>query len=94
MDIDWAHIGISVVNVIVVGAIFGAGLPLLFAWGVKLWDIGSGGQHADGTITAGSPLAKVSAFAVFALVSLMVIYGVLHITAKSLSHYLGVTLPF
>ncbi|WP_265445033.1 hypothetical protein [Flexivirga meconopsidis] len=92
MDIDWATIADGTGKVIVAGLLFGAGLPLLFSLGIRLWDIGSGGEHADGTVTAGKPAALYAAYAVFAVVAAAIVIGVLYITQKSIDHYLGIQL--
>lgn len=94
MDIHWATIGGSTLKVIVIGVLFGAGLPMLFAFGMRLWDVGHGGEHANGSITAGKPAALYTAYAIFALVIAAILYGILFITQKSLDHYLGIKLPF
>lgn len=92
MNIDWTSILDGTGKVVVAGLIFGAGLPLLFAIGVRLWDVGTGGEHADGTVTAGRPPALVGAYVIFAVVAAAVLTGVLWITQKSIDHYLGITL--
>lgn len=92
MNIDWSSIGDGTSKVIVAGLIFGAGLPLLFSLGIRMWDAGTGGEHADGTVTAGKPAALYLACALFALVAAAIVVGVLYITQKSIDHYLGITL--
>lgn len=92
-SIDWSTIGHNSLKVITVGVLLGAGLPFLFAIGIRLWDQGSGGEHANGTVTAGKPVALAAAYVLFAIVSLVVVYGVLYVTKSSLDHYLGIKLP-
>ncbi|MBO1754205.1 hypothetical protein [Allobranchiibius sp. CTAmp26] len=92
-SIDWSTIGHNTLKVIAVGVVLGAGLPFLFAVGIRLWDQGSGGEHADGTMTAGKPAALTAAYILSAIIALVVIYGVLYITKSSLDHYLGIKLP-
>lgn len=92
MDIDWSTIGTGTAKVVVAGLLFGAGLPMLFALGIRLWDSGSGGEHADGTVTAGKPAALYAAYAVFAVVAAAIVIGVLYVTQKSIDHYLGIKL--
>ena len=93
MDIDLASIATSTLSVIVVGILLGAGLPLLFSLGIVLQDRGAGGEHADGSITAPNPAARYASWAFFAVVALVVLYGLLFITKGSISHYLGIELP-
>lgn len=92
MNIDWSHIGTGTYKVIIAGLLFGAGLPLLFSYGIQLWDKGTGGQHADGTVTASKPVALYTAYALFAIVAAAIVTGVLYITRSSIDHYLGIKL--
>lgn len=93
MTIEWLGIGEATVKVVLVGIIFGAGLPTLFGIGMRLWDIGEGGEHADGTATPGRPVALIGSYAIFAAVAAVIVYGVLFIAARSIQHYLGITVP-
>lgn len=93
MDIDLSAILHGSLNVLLTGLVLGAGLPLLFSLGIVLADRGAGGEMKDGTVAAPSAAAKHGARAIFALVALIVVYGLLFITRKSLSHYLGIDLP-
>lgn len=93
MSIDWAEITSNTLSVLAAGLVLGAGIPLLFSLGIRLQDIGAGGEHEDGTVTAPKPLAKAGAYAIFAVVVALIIYGMLFLTKASLSHYLGIELP-
>ncbi|MGY5765665.1 hypothetical protein ACXET9_10735 [Brachybacterium sp. DNPG3] len=93
MGIDISSIATSTLSVIVVGILLGAGLPLLFSLGIVLQDRGAGGEHADGTTSAPVPAATYASWAIFAIVGLIVLYGLLFITQGSISHYLGIELP-
>ncbi len=92
MTIDWSAISTDTWKVLLAGLAFGAGLPFLFAVGVRLWDRGDGGEHADGTITARKPVELSLAYLLFAIVGIAVIIGVLYITKSSIDHYLGIKL--
>lgn len=92
MSIDWSTIGVNAWRVLLTGMIYGAGLPLLFSLGIRFWDVGSGGEHADGTITARKAPALALAYTLFAVVAVMVAIGVLYVTKASIKHYLGVTI--
>ncbi|GAB3486168.1 hypothetical protein [Flexivirga sp.] len=92
MNIDWTSIVDGTAKVLVVGLLFGAGLPLLFTIGIRLWDIGSEHEQEDGTVTAGKAAALWAAYAIFAIVAAAVVVGVLYITHKSIDHYLGIEL--
>lgn len=93
MGIDLGSIATSTLSVIAVGILLGAGLPLLFSLGIVLQDRGAGGEHADGTVTAPNAAARYGSWAVFTVVALIVLYGLLFITKSSISHYLGIELP-
>lgn len=90
MDIDWAGMVDGTAKVIVAGLIFGAALPLLYTIGIRLWDVGSDHEQPDGTVTAGRSAALWAAYAIFAIVVIAVVIGVLYITQKSIDHYLGI----
>lgn len=92
MNIDWISILDGTVKVLVAGLIFGAGLPLLFTWGLRLWDTGTEHEQDDGTLVAGNLAARLTAYTVFALVLAAIVVGVLYITQKSIDHYLGIGL--
>lgn len=92
MDIDWTSIVDGTAKVIVAGLIFGAGLPLLFTWGLRLWDTGSEHEQDDGTVVAGNVAARWAGYAIFAIVAAAIVIGVLYITQKSIDHYLGIEL--
>lgn len=80
--IDIVEILTGSLRVLVVGLLLGAGLPLLFAVGLRL-------QAKGETVV----VARIGAWAVFAVIALVVLYALLFITQNSLQHYLGITLP-
>ncbi|WP_446664631.1 hypothetical protein [Flexivirga sp. B27] len=92
MNIDWTSIVDGTVKVLVVGLLFGAGLPLLFTVGMRLWDVGDEHEQADGSVAAGNVVARWAAYAIFAVVTAAIAVGVLYITHKSIDHYLGIEL--
>ncbi|MDE9364253.1 hypothetical protein PZ938_01415 [Luteipulveratus sp. YIM 133132] len=90
MSLDWGGMADSTLRVLVAGLIFGAGLPALFAGGVRLWSDGSGEVSADGTVVRRrNPLLVAAAYVVFALIVVVIALAVLWITRKSLDHYFG-----
>ncbi|MFC0674032.1 hypothetical protein [Brachybacterium hainanense] len=93
MSIDIAEIISNTTSVLGVGLLLGAGLPLLFSLGIVLQDRGAGGERRDGSVSAPNPVAKYASWAIFTLVGLAVVYGLLFVTRNSLDHYLGITLP-
>lgn len=86
---DWATMGQSAFKVLIVGVIFGAGLPVLFAVGMRLWDAGTETVHEDGTVTKGNPLALLACLACAAVGVTMVVAGLLLIMKKTIRHYTG-----
>lgn len=90
MDINFAEIALAALRVLSVGLLFGAGLPALFALGIRLRAVGAG-QVADG-IQEPRPALTALGNLLFAIVIAAVVLGVLWITRASLHHYLGISL--
>jgi len=88
MDIIWSDIALAAGRVLLVGALFGAGLPALFALGLRLHAAGAG--DLDGVERR--PAFTVLGYVLFAIVVAAVVTGVLWITRSSLLHYLGISL--
>lgn len=93
MSIDWAHIVGGTLRVLLVGALLGAGLPALFSIGMRLWDLGEGGEEADGTVVRRRPALAWLGYGIFGITALAVVYAILFMTKKSIEHYLGIHLP-
>ena len=87
---DFAEMAQSAVKVLLAGLVFGAGLPALFAVGIRLQSAGEGDIAPDGTVTRPNPAARVGAWIAFGIVLVAVVIGILWITQKSLHHYLGI----
>ncbi len=81
----------SLLRVLLAGLVFGAGLPIVFAVGVRLLATGHGTETTEG-VSNGKPIALVVAYALFAAVVTVVFLGVLWITKGSLKHYLGIAI--
>ena len=79
----------SVLKVLVIGLVLGAGLPAIFATGMVAYSNGAGGQHSDGTVTAGNPALKYLGILLFALVGLVVLVALLWITRTTIIHHFG-----
>lgn len=85
----------SILRVLVVGLILGAGLPALFAYGLVAYSAGAGGTDADGTTHAPNPALKYLGVALFAVVGAVVLVALLWITRSTIEHHFGVDLfPF
>lgn len=83
---------LSIFRVLLAGLAFGAGLPALFALGIRLRAAGRDEVLPDGSVSRGNKAALAGAAAIIAIVVGVVIVGVLWITQKSLYHYLGISL--
>ena len=84
----WLDVG-ALVKVLVFGIVAGAGLPALFAVGVRSQAVGAGtidGQHLAGDRR---PLLTAVSYACFALVLLAIVTGVLFVARDFIGHHTG-----
>ncbi len=80
-------------RVLLIGMVLGAGLPTMFAFGIRALAWGTGGDaeiHADGVLPKAHLGARIVAYTMFSLVVLAVLIGVGYITA----HGLGYSITF
>ena len=85
----------SILRVLVVGLILGAGLPAIFAIGIRLHATGSGESQSDGTVTTQNPGMKGIAYMLFGVIAAVILVGILWITRGTIEYYFGVNLfPF
>lgn len=80
-------------RVLLVGLLLGAGLPALFAVGIRSLAWGTGGEaerHAEGVVLKPHVAGRILAYTMFAVVVLAVLAGVGYITA----HGLGYSITF
>ncbi|MBV9512621.1 MAG: hypothetical protein JO280_01050 [Mycobacteriaceae bacterium] len=85
----------SLLRVLVVGLLLGAGLPALFAVGLLAYSNGTGGVDADGTTHAPNPALKYLGVALFLFVAWVIVTAVAWITRATIIHHFGVDLfPF
>ena len=91
MNIDIAEMGMAALRVLALGLVFGAGLPALFAVGMRLQSAGTGEMDGE---RSGSrrPALLLSGYAIFAIVVLVALAAVLWITRLSIYHYFGISL--
>ncbi|MCK8613324.1 hypothetical protein [Gordonia sp. C13] len=81
-------------KVLIVGLLFGAGLPALFAVGLRMHEQGSD-VVLDGAVVKGSPVMRVLSYATFAVVALVIVTAILWITRQTLYFHTGIKLfPF
>ncbi len=80
-------------KVLLAGLILGAGLPAMFAFGVRALAWGTGGDaeiHETGVLLKPHPLGRAVAYTMFGLVLISVLLGIGYIVA----HGLGMTITF
>ena len=82
----------SILNVLVVGLVVGAGLPALFATGMLAYSFGAGGEEADHLIHKPNPVLKYLGILLFVFVALVIVTAVAWITRSTIDHHFGVDL--
>jgi hypothetical protein len=81
---------ISILKVLVVGLVLGAGLPAIFALGLVAFSKGSGDDGSEGgAVVAPNPVLKVLGLVVFAFVAAVVVIAILYITKATIIHHFG-----
>ncbi|EXG81521.1 hypothetical protein [Cryptosporangium arvum] len=68
-------------KVLLIGLVLGAGLPTLFAFGIRTMAWGQGGSAEVDTASAPHPAGRVVGILCFALVLLAVVLGITYIVA-------------
>lgn len=74
-------------RVLLIGMVLGAGLPAMFAFGVRALAWGTGGDaeiHDPGVVLKPHPFGRVVAYTMFGLVVLSVLLGIGYIVAHGL----------
>ena len=85
----------SVLGVLVVGLILGAGVPVVFAGGLVAYSRGAGGNGIDGAAYAPNPALRILGLLLFAFVTTVIVVAILWITKTTIIHHFGVNLfPF
>lgn len=82
----------SILTVLVVGLILGAGLPALFATGMLAYSHGAGGEEADHLMHKPNPALKYLGILLFVAVAFVILTGVAWITKSTIMHHFGVDL--
>ncbi|NLZ58311.1 MAG: hypothetical protein GX898_08455 [Corynebacterium sp.] len=79
----------SLVDVTLVGILLGAGLPALFAVGIRMAH-GPSAVTADGTVSHhAGPLGKAAAAICFGIIFIAVMAGILWVTKSTIFQYSG-----
>lgn len=79
-------------RILLVGIVLGAGLPALFAIGVRAMAWGTGGDaaiHDDDLMPKPHPVGRVFGVVIFGFVVLVVLLGIGYIVAHGLGYDLG-----
>ena len=85
----------SVLGVLVVGLILGAGVPVVFAGGLVAYSRGAGGNGIDGAAYAPNPALRILGLLLFVFVTAVIVVAILWITRATIIHHFGVDLfPF
>ena len=82
----------SILKVLGVGLVLGAGLPALFATGMLAYSFGAGGEEADHVIHKPNPLLKLTGILLFAFVGFVIVTAIAWITKATIMHHFGVDL--
>lgn len=82
----------SILTVLAVGLILGAGLPALFSVGMLAYSHGAGGEEADHLIHKPNPALKYLGLLLFVVVALVIITAVAWITRSTIMHHFGIDL--
>ena len=80
-------------RVLLAGLVLGAGLPAMFAFGVRALAWGTGGEaeiHETGVVLKPHPFGRLVAYTMFSLVLIAVLLGIGYIVA----HGLGMSITF
>jgi hypothetical protein len=79
----------SILKVLVVGLVLGAGLPAVFALGMVAYSNGAGGANDDGTTTAPNPALKYVGIALFLFVAWVIVTAIAWIMRTTIIHHTG-----
>ena len=79
----------SILRVLVVGLALGAGLPAVFAVGLRAYATGAGGPGADGQEHSANVVLKIAGMVLFVFVAAVIAMAILWITRNTLIHHFG-----
>jgi len=85
----------SILKVLIVGLVLGAGLPAIFGVGLLAYSTGAGNTEADGTEHAPNPALKYLGVLLFVFIGWVIVTAVFWIARTTIIHHFGVDLfPF
>jgi len=79
----------SILKVLLVGLVLGAGLPAVFAAGLVAYSNGAGRTESDGSVHAPNPALKYFGILLFLFVAWVILTAVAWITRATLIHHFG-----
>jgi hypothetical protein len=79
----------SILRVLVVGLLLGAGLPAVFAFGLVAYSNGAGGTDADGAVRAPNPVLKYAGILLFLFVAWVIVTAIAWIMRSTVIHHFG-----
>lgn len=85
---DWFNYE-ATLKILVFSMLAGAALPGLFALGLRLHAVGGGHAGIDGRPPHKNPVLLAAAWAIYALVTAVVVFALLYISRDFLAHQLG-----
>ena len=91
MTLDFAAMAASALKVLVVGIVLGAGLPALYAFGIRMQSIGSGEVDGNGEGVRNTTYT-VLAWTIFAVIVGVIFFAILFMTRTSIYHYTGISI--
>ncbi|MGV9679847.1 hypothetical protein ACWDSJ_31595 [Nocardia sp. NPDC003482] len=88
------HTFVSIVKslgeVVAIGIVLGAGLPILCGVGIRFWSLETVG--ADGAVARRNPVYQAVAYICFAIVLAAIVAGILYVAKDFISHTFDVQL--
>ncbi|GAA4744358.1 hypothetical protein MUG78_03555 [Gordonia alkaliphila] len=80
----------SILRVLAVGLLLGAGLPALFGVGMRLVGMGSADPAPDGTLTGGNAALRYLGYLIYAVVGAIILVSILWIARQTLLYYFDI----
>jgi hypothetical protein len=85
---DWFNYE-ATLKILVFSVVAGAALPGLFAFGLRMQAVGSGAIDTDGAAPHRNPVLVGIAWAIYALVLAVIIFGILYIARDFIANHTG-----
>ncbi len=82
----------SILKVLGIGLVLGAGLPAVFAAGMVAYSYGEGGEEADHVLHKANPALKYVGILLFVVVGWVILTAIAWITRATIIHHFGVDL--